>query len=579
MAFSGFLQIAVTIVLMVAIVPFLGAYMARVFQFQKTWFDPLFDPVERLVYKLGGVDSDEDMDWWTYARSVLISNVAMFVPVFAILLLQGSLPFNPNNIAGMTPDLALHTAISFLTNTNQQHYSGETGASHFTQMVCFQFLMFTSAATGLAVGIAFIRGILGKPMGNFYVDLTRSISRILMPISIVFAVIFLSQGVPQNLSGLTEVKLTDPYTTTTTTNNKTETTPVNTQKLFTGPFASMESIKQLGENGGGSYGVNSAHPFENPNPFTNLFQILLMLAIPTSFIYTFGIMAGNKKQGWVIFWTIFSLFVVGVGVAATSEYFGNPTLNTILGTANPNFEGQEVRFGWSQTALFATSTTGTMTGAVNGMHDSLTPLALLVVLFNMFMQVIWGGQGTGLAYILVFLIIAVFLTGLMVGRTPEIFGRKVEQREVALASIIFLLQPIITKIPLAIALSIPGLIAVGNPLYRGMIEPFYEYVSAAANNGSGLGGLTSATPWWNYTCSVVLLLGRFVPIVALLALAGGLQRKKPVPETPGTLRTDTPLFGAVTAGTILILGGLTLFPIAALGPLAEFFATLAGKTF
>ncbi len=575
MAFSGFLQIAVTIVLMVAIVPFLGTYMARVFQFQKTWFDPLFDPVERLVYKLGGVDPKEDMDWWTYARALLISNVAMFVPVFAILLLQGSLPFNPNSISGMTPDLALHTAISFLTNTNQQHYSGETGASHLTQMVCLQFLMFTSAATGLAVGIAFIRGILGKPMGNFYVDLTRSISRILMPISIVFAVVFLSQGVPQNLSAITEVKLTDPYTTV--TNGKTET--VTTQKLFTGPFASMESIKQLGENGGGSYAANSAHPYENPNPFTNLVQILLMLAIPTSFIYTFGIMAGNKKQGSVIFWTIFALFVVLVGMAATSEYLGNPTLNAILGTANPNFEGQEVRFGWSQTALFATSTTGTMTGAVNGMHDSLTPMALLVAIFNMFMQVIWGGQGTGLAYILVFMIIAVFLTGLMVGRTPEIFGRKIEKREVALASIIFLLQPIITKIPLAIALSIPGLLTLGNPLYRGMIEPFYEYVSAAANNGSGLGGLTSAVPWWNYTCALVLLLGRYIPIIALLALAGGLQKKKPVPETPGTLRTDTPLFGAVTAGTILILGGLTLFPIAALGPLAEFLANLAGKTF
>ena len=296
MAFSGFLQIAVTIALMVAIVPFLGAYMARVFQFQKTWFDPLFDPVERLVYKLGGVDPDQDMDWWTYARTVLISNFAMFVPVFAILLLQGSLPFNPNNIAGMTPDLALHTAISFLTNTNQQHYSGETGASHFIQMVCFQFLMFTSAATGLAVGIAFIRGILGKPMGNFYVDLTRSISRILMPISIVFAVFFLSQGVPQNLGGLTEVKLTDPYTTTTTTDNKTETSQVNTQKLFTGPFASMESIKQLGENGGGSYGVNSAHPYENPNPFTNLVQILLMLAIPTSLIYPSGLWQATRSR-------------------------------------------------------------------------------------------------------------------------------------------------------------------------------------------------------------------------------------------------------------------------------------------
>ncbi|AGY58956.1 potassium-transporting ATPase subunit KdpA [Gloeobacter kilaueensis] len=575
MATEGFLQIAVTIALMVAIVPLFGTYMARVFQFERTWLDPLFDPIEGLVYRLGGVDSAADMDWWTYARAVLVSNLAMFVPVFTILLFQGSLPFNPNAIAGMSPDTALHTAISFLTNTDQQHYSGETGTSHFAQMAGLQFLMFTSAATGLAVGVAFIRGLLGRPMGNFYVDLTRSISRILMPISIVFAVVFLSQGVPQNLSALTEVKLTDPYQTT--VDNKTGT--VATQKLFTGPFASMESIKQLGENGGGSYGVNSAHPYENPNPFTNLVQILLMLSIPTAFIYTFGVMAGNKKQGWVIFWTIFVLFVALVGVAATSEFFGNPTLNAVLGSANPNFEGQEVRFGWAQTALFATSTTGTMTGAVNGMHDSLTPLALLATIFNMFMQVIWGGQGTGLAYILVFLIIAVFVTGLMVGRTPEVFGRKIEKREVALASVIFLIQPIITKVPTAIAVAIPGLISLGNPSYHGLMEPFYEYTSAAANNGSGLGGLTSAVPWWNLTCALVLLLGRYAPIIALLALAGGLQKKQPVPETPGTLRTDTPLFGAVTAGTILILGGLTLFPIAALGPIAEFFANLAGKTF
>lgn len=575
MATEGFLQIAVTIALMVAIVPLFGTYMARVFQFERTWLDPLFDPIEGLVYRLGGVDSAADMDWWTYARAVLVSNLAMFVPVFTILLFQGSLPFNPNAIAGMSPDTALHTAISFLTNTDQQHYSGETGTSHFAQMAGLQFLMFTSAATGLAVGVAFIRGLLGRPMGNFYVDLTRSISRILMPISIVFAVVFLSQGVPQNLSALTEVKLTDPYQTT--VDNKTGT--VATQKLFTGPFASMESIKQLGENGGGSYGVNSAHPYENPNPFTNLVQILLMLSIPTAFIYTFGVMAGNKKQGWVIFWTIFVLFVALVGVAATSEFFGNPTLNAVLGSANPNFEGQEVRFGWAQTALFATSTTGTMTGAVNGMHDSLTPLALLATIFNMFMQVIWGGQGTGLAYILVFLIIAVFVTGLMVGRTPEVFGRKIEKREVALASVIFLIQPIITKVPTAIAVAIPGLISLGNPSYHGLMEPFYEYTSAAANNGSGLGGLTSAVPWWNLTCALVLLLGRYAPIIALLALAGGLQKKQPVPETPGTLRTDTPLFGSVTAGTILILGGLTLFPIAALGPIAEFFANLAGKTF
>ncbi|BAC88514.1 potassium-transporting ATPase subunit KdpA [Gloeobacter violaceus] len=574
MAFEGVLQIVATLVLMVAIVPFFGTYMARVFQGESTWLDRVLGPIENLVYRLGGVRPELTMDWWSYARAVLASNAAMFVPVFAVLLLQGSLPLNPNGISGMSWDLALHTAISFLTNTNQQHYSGETGASHLAQMVCFQFLMFTSAATGLAVGIAFIRGLLGKPLGNFYVDLTRSVSRILMPISIAFAVVLLSQGVPQSLGGTTEAQLVDPYRTE--QDGKRE--QVTAQKLVSGPFASMESIKELGENGGGSYGINSAHPYENPNPFTNLLEILLLLAVPTSLIYTFGVLANNKKQGWVLFGTIFVLFVGLVGVAALGEYWGNPTVNALLGSANPNFEGQEVRFGWAQSALFATATTGTMTGAVNAMHDSLTPLAGLVTLFNLCLQVIWGGQGTGIAYILVFLIIAVFLTGLMVGRTPEIFGRKLEKREVALASIIFLVHPVIILVPTAIALAIPGLAGNSNPGFHGLTQVVYEYASAAANNGSGFEGLGDATPWWNLSTSVVLLLGRYAPIVALLALAGGLQRKQPVPETPGTLRTDTVLFGSVTAGTILILGALTFFPVFALGPIAEWIANLAGKT-
>ncbi|MBW4696291.1 MAG: potassium-transporting ATPase subunit A [Aphanocapsa lilacina HA4352-LM1] len=572
---EGLLQIGATLVLMVAIVPFFGAYMARVFQGQSTWLDAVFVPLEGLVFRLGGVEPERQMDWWEYARAVLVSNIAMFVPVFAVLLFQGSLPLNPNNIPGMSWDLALHTAISFLTNTNQQHYSGETGASHFAQMVCFQYLMFTSAATGLSVGIAFIRGVLGRPLGNFYVDLTRSISRVLMPVAGVFAVVLLSQGVPQSLSGIAEAGLVEPYQTT--TDGKTET--VTTQKLLTGPFASMESIKELGENGGGSYGINSAHPYENPNPLTNLLEILLLLAVPTSLIYTFGVMAGNTKQGWVLFGMIFLLFAGLTGTAAVSEYFGNPAVNALLGSANANFEGQEVRFGWAQSALYATATTSTMTGAVNAMHDSLTPLAGGVALFNMCLQVIWGGQGTGIAYILVFLIIAVFLTGLMVGRTPEIFGRKIEQREVALASIIFLVHPIIILIPTALAVGIPGIAANSNPLYHGLSQVLYEYASAAANNGSGFEGLGDNTPWWNLSASVVLLAGRYLPIVALLALAGGLQRKVPVPETPGTLRTDTVLFGTVTAGTIVILGALTFFPAFALGPIAEYFANLAGKTF
>ncbi|WP_287129177.1 potassium-transporting ATPase subunit KdpA, partial [Candidatus Cyanaurora vandensis] len=419
----------------------------------------------------------------------------------------------------------------------------------------------------------------GRGLGNFYVDLTRGLTRLLLPLSLVLALVYVSQGVPQSLGGFQTAQLVDPYPTEVEKDGVKTTETVTTQSIFVGPLASIESIKELGENGGGSVGINSAHPFENPNPFTNLIQILSMLLIPTALVYTFGVMAGNKKQGWVLFGTIFLLFVGLIGVVAVSEFNGNPAVNALLGTENPNFEGQEVRFGWAQTALFATTTTGTMTGAVNGMHDSLTPIGGLVPLFNMFLQVIWGGQGTGIAYILVFLLIAVFLTGLMVGRTPELFGRKIEQREVALASVIFLVHPFMILVPTALALVIPGVSGISNPGYHGLTQVVYEYTSAAANNGSGFEGLGDATLWWNLSTSVVLLAGRFLPIVALLALAGGLSQKKPVPATPGTLRTDTPLFGAVTAGTILILGALTFFPVLALGPLAEFAANVAGKGF
>ncbi|WP_218082053.1 potassium-transporting ATPase subunit KdpA [Anthocerotibacter panamensis] len=576
---SGLLQIAVTIALMVTVVPVFGSYLARVFQGQRTFLDPVLDPLDDLLYKFCGVNTSEAMAWWPYARAVLVSNLAFFVPAWLILLFQAALPINPTGVTNPAWDTALHTAVSFLTNTDQQHYSAETTYSHCSQMASLTFLMFVSAATGLAVGIAFIRGLLGRPLGNFYVDLTRSITRVLLPLSMFGAVIFLSQGVPQTLSGLQTVKMVDPYTTDVAQDGKRTTSTVNEQKLFVGPLASMESIKELGENGGGSLGVNSAHPYENPNPFTNLLQILLLLAVPTSLIYTFGVMAGNKKQGWVLFGTILILFVLLVGVAAVSEFNGNPAVNALLGTQNPNFEGQEVRFGWAQSVLFAVSTTGTMTGAVNAMHDSLTPIAGLTTLFNMFLQVIWGGQGTGIAYILVFLLIAVFLTGLMVGRTPELFGRKIEQQEVALASVIFLIHPLVILIPTALALAIPGVSGISNPGFHGLTQVVYEYTSAGANNGSGFEGLGDATLWWNLSTVPVLLLGRFAPIVALLALAGGLSKKKPVPETPGTLRTDTPLFGVVTAGTILILGALTFLPVLVLGPLAEFAADLAGKAF
>jgi K+-transporting ATPase ATPase A chain len=557
---QGFLQIAITLAILVAIVPFFGRYMARVFMGERTLLDPVMTPVEGIIYTATGVRHQENMTGWQYARAVLYSNLAMFALVYSIFMLQDVLPLNPTGLGVPSWDLALHTAISFVTNTNQQHYSGETTFSYASQVLALGYLMFTSAATGIAVAIAFIRGITGRPLGNFYVDLTQSITRILLPISVVGAIALLISGVPETLAG--------PATATTLEDA--------TQVIARGPVAHFESIKQLGENGGGFFGINSAHPYENPNPFSNLLETLAMVCIPASLIYTFGIIAGNKKQGWLLFWMVFIIYVALIIITAIGEYQGNPLVNSILDSQQPNLEGKEVRFGWAQTALWAITTTGTMCGAVNGMHDSLMPLGGFSTMFNMFIQTVWGGQGTGTVYLFIYLILTVFLTGLMVGRTPEFLGRKIEKREIVLASVILLVHPIVVLIPSAITLAFPDTLSgISNPLYHGVSQVVYEYTSAAANNGSGFEGLGDATMWWNLTASISLLAGRYLPIIALLLLADGMYRKQPVPETPGTLRTDTALFTGVTAGIIIILGALTFFPVLALGPIAEAFQLAA----
>jgi potassium-transporting ATPase potassium-binding subunit len=485
----------------------------------------------------------------------------MGVLVYLIFLSQAVLPLNPTDLSAPSWDLALHTAISFTTNTNQQHYSGETTFSYASQVLALGYLMFTSAATGIAVAIAFIRGLTGQPLGNFYLDLTRSITRILLPISIVGAIALLIAGVPETLAG--------PATATTLEGA--------TQYIARGPVAHFEIIKQLGENGGGFFAINSAHPFENPNGFSNLIETLAMLSIPAALIYTYGIMSGNRKQGRLILGMVFVLFVGLVAIAALGEYQGNPLVNAILGEQAPNLEGKEVRFGWALTALWAIATTGTMCGAVNGMHDSLMPTGGFTTLFNLFLQIVWGGQGTGTAYLFIFLILTVFLTGLMVGRTPEFLGRKIEKREIVLASVVLLVHPIAILIPSAIALAFPeALSGISNPGFHGLSQVIYEYASAAANNGSGFEGLADATLWWNLSTSFSMLAGRYIPIIALLLLADSMARKQPVPETAGTLRTDTFLFTGVTAGVILILGALTFFPMLALGPVAEAFEIANG---
>jgi potassium-transporting ATPase potassium-binding subunit len=563
---QGWIQIALTLVIVIATTPLLGEYMANIYLGKKTLLDPIVTPIEKMIYAISGVRAQQDMTGKQYAIAVVYSNIAMAILVFFILMTQAWLPLNPTGLSAPTWDTALHTTLSFLTNTDQQHYSGETTYSYASQMFALGFLMFTSAATGLAVGIAFIRGLTGRPLGNFYIDLTRSITRILLPMSIIGGLLLILAGVPETLAGVATATTLEGAT----------------QAIARGPVAHFEIIKQVGENGGGFFAINSAHPFENPNGFSNLLETWAMISIPTALIYTYGVFANNRKQAWLAFSMVFAIFTVLVGVAVVGEYQGNPQVNSLLGSQQPNLEGKEVRFGWAQTALWAVTTTGTMCGAVNGMHDSLMPPGGFVTLFNMFLQIIWGGQGTGTAYLFIYFILAVFLTGLMVGRTPEFLGRKIEKKEIVLSSVVLLVHPFAILVPWAIVFAFPdALSGISNPGFHGVSQVVYEYASAAANNGSGFEGLADSQPaatglWWNLSASVSILMGRYIPVVALLLLADSMSRKQPVPMTSGTLRTDTGLFTTVTGGVILILGALTFFPVLVLGPIAEAFLIAKG---
>jgi potassium-transporting ATPase potassium-binding subunit len=566
---QGWIQIAFTLVIIIAIAPVFGNYISRVYLEEKTVLDLVLNPVERLVFAMSGVRAKSSMTGWQYARAVLASNLSMAILLFSILMLQGLLPLNPTGLGPPTWDTALHTTISFMTNTDQQHYSGETTFTYFAQVLGLGFMFFTSAATGIAVAIAFIRGLTGRSLGNFYVDLTLAITRILLPISFVLAIALIVAGTPETLTGPVVVPTLED--------------PTVSQAIALGPVAHFEIIKELGENGGGFFAINSAHPFENPNGFTNLIQIVAMVSVPASLIHTYGIMANNRKQAWLVFGMVFAIYVAFIGVAAVGEYQGNPLVNALLGGTQPNLEGKEVRFGWAQSALYAVTTTGTMCGAVNAMHDSFMPRGGFVMLSNLFLQIIWGGQGTGTAYLFAYLMLAVFVTGLMVGRTPEFLGRKIEKNEVVLTSfLILLVHPIFILIPGAIALSFPDRLAgISNPGFHGLSQVIYEYASAAANNGSGFEGLADSQPaatglWWNLSASISMLGGRYIPIVALLLLADGMSRKQPIPFTTGTLRTDTLLFTSVTAGVLIIMGALTFFPVLALGPIAEAFQLIRG---
>ncbi|MCM3747222.1 potassium-transporting ATPase subunit KdpA [Paenibacillus pasadenensis] len=529
-----------------------GMYVYKAFNGEQTRLDKWFGPLERVIYRLGGI-SPKQQTWKTYAASVVISNGMMTLLVYLVFRLQAYLPLNPSGIANMEPRLAFNTAISFMANTNLQHYSGESGLSYLAQMIAIVFMMFVSPATALAVVIAMMRGLAGKPLGNFFVDLTRSITRILLPIAFVSALVFVALGVPQTLEPTAVA----------------QTLQGGEQSIARGPMASFLAIKELGNNGGGFMGANSAHPFENPGALSNMLQMLLMLLITTSLPFVYGKMVGNAKQGRVLFVSMAVLFIVMLSTSLTAEYSGNPALNALgADSGQGSMEGKETRLGVAQTALYSVVTTASETGAVNGMHDSLTPIGGMVPLVNMMLNTVFGGVGAGFMNVLLYAMVAVFLSGLMVGRTPEFLGKKLEGKEMMLIAVTLLVHPVLILVPSAIALFVyPE--TVSNPGFHGLTQVLYEFTSAAANNGSGFEGLGDNTPFWNISTGLVMYLGRYISVITLLAVVGSLAAKRKVPETTGTFRTDTGLFAVVFLGTALIVGALTFFPSLVLGPIAE----------
>ncbi|WP_211746071.1 potassium-transporting ATPase subunit KdpA [Paenibacillus sp. Marseille-Q4541] len=546
------ISIFVTLLIVLLLARPMGLYIASAFNYEKNKTDRWFGWIESPVYRLSGIKM-VNQTWKQYATAFVLSNTVMIFIVYLIFRFQGHLPLNPSGISGMEPTTAFNTAISFMTNTNLQHYSGESGLSYFSQMIAIVFLMFTAPASAFAAVIAFIRGISGKPLGNFFVDLVRSITRILLPIAFITALLFIAAGVPQTLK---------PTAVATTVEG-------TIQEIARGPVGSFLSIKELGNNGGGFFGVNSAHPFENPNGFSNLLQMVLMLLVTTSLPFAYGKMVGNKKQGRVLFISMAVMFLVLMGASLAAESSGNPALQSLAGQQEAgSMEGKETRFGVALSSLYSVVTTASETGAVNTMHDTLTPIGGLITLANMMLNTVFGGMGAGFLNVLMYALIAVFLSGLMVGRTPEFLGKKLEGKEMKLIAICLLIQPLLILAPTALAL-FTNADTISNPGFHGLSQVLYEYTSSAANNGSGFEGLGDATPFWNISTGVVMYLGRYLSIVMLLAVAGSLSEKKAVPVTIGTFRTDTGLFAGVFVGTVLIVGALTFFPALVLGPIAE----------
>jgi K+-transporting ATPase ATPase A chain len=599
MTANGWFQILLFLALIFLVRKPLGVFMTRVFNREKTFLDPVLRPLERVLYRVTGVDENHEMRWTEYAVSMLLFSMASMIVLYLMERLQGYLPFNPQKFGAVAPaHLAFNTAASFTTNTNWQVYAGETTMSYFTQMAGLAYHNFVSAATGIALAIAFIRGIARRQMqtlGNFWVDLVRTSLWVLLPFCIVGALVLVSQGVVQNLKPYDTAKLVEPMQVQKVgtdgkpmadSQGKPVMDTVSEQTIAQGPVASQEIIKEFGTNGGGFFNANSAHPFENPTPFTNLFEMFAIFSIGSGLTYTLGRMTASPRHGWAVWAAMAILFVAGVTVAYWAEARGNPLLartdqKVSALQSGGNMEGKEVRFGIASSALFATITTDASCGAINGWHDSYTPLGGLIPLANIMMsEVIFGGVGSGLYGMLVDVILAVFIAGLMVGRTPEYLGKKIEAYDVKMSMLFVLIFPLVILTFTAISVVKPfGTGGILNPGPHGFSEILYAFVSAAGNNGSAFGGLTATNLWYDTAMAFAMLLGRFFMKIPMLAIAGNLAQKKYVPPSLGTFPVTTPLFTVLLIGVILIVGALTFFPALSLGPILEHLLMAAGKTF
>jgi len=591
MTLNGWLQIILFFALVLFLAKPLGLYMVRVFERRKTWLDPVLVPCERLLYRVTGVKPEEEMRWTQYTLAVLVFSAVTLVLTYVIERLQQFLPFNPQHLAGVAPDLAWNTAVSFTTNTNWQSYSPESTMSYLTQMLGLATHNFWSAAVGLALAIAFIRGIARREMktlGNFWVDLTRGTLWVLLPLSTVLAIALVSQGVVQNLRPYDTAHLLESQKqTTTSADGKPSTTTITTQTIAQGPVASQEAIKMLGTNGGGFFNANSAHPFENPTPLSNLLQMLAIFLIPAGLTVTLGQMVGSPRHGWAVFAAMSILWLAGVLTCYWAESQVSPLIHgadqhVSLSQSGGNMEGKEVRFGIANSALFATVTTDASCGAVNAAHDSFTPLGGMVPMVNILLgEIVFGGVGAGLYGMLIFVVMAVFIAGLMVGRTPEYLGKKIEGYDVQLAMLYLLIFPLVILVFSAISVLSPsfGLSSLTNHGPHGLSEILYAYTSATGNNGSAFGGLSPNTHWYNTTLGIAMFVGRFLMLIPMLAIAGNLASKKSIPPSAGTFPVTTPLFTVLLTSVIVIVGALTFFPALSLGPILEHLLLRAGHSF